>query len=342
MGKLVQQARAHLRASSRTSPRSSRVSASRCATSSRTRSRKRENTEIVTIAYPEEKRVYPSASAACTASRTAPTARRAAWRACAAARPVRRSASTSRPASTQPGDPRHGYERYPKVFVIDELRCIFCGYCVEACPCDAIRMDTGVHMPASTRREHFIFDKEMLMSHARPGRHLPDRQPAPRARRPQRTPASTASTSTEHASARSSTGALPRRALRYCKLRLCDRQEARLVCSTRAVHGGEPRVHAHDALTPPIVQTATYTFANTAELVAYMEGHIEREEYGRYGNPSVRAARAARSPRSRASRTRSRSRSGMAAITIGHPGAGQGRTRTWCCSPTATAARASS
>jgi cystathionine gamma-synthase len=57
---------------------------------------------------------------------------------------------------------------------------------------------------------------------------------------------------------------------------------------TRAIHGGEPRVHAYDALTPPIAQTATYSFKDTAELVAYMEGHIEREEYGRYGNPSVR------------------------------------------------------
>jgi cystathionine gamma-synthase len=54
------------------------------------------------------------------------------------------------------------------------------------------------------------------------------------------------------------------------------------------VHGGEPRTHPHDALTPPIVQTATYTFKDTAELVAYMEGSLEREEYGRYGNPSVR------------------------------------------------------
>lgn len=57
---------------------------------------------------------------------------------------------------------------------------------------------------------------------------------------------------------------------------------------TEAVHGGEPRGHSHDALTPPIVQTATYSFRDTAELVSYMEGHVEREEYGRYGNPSVR------------------------------------------------------
>lgn len=58
--------------------------------------------------------------------------------------------------------------------------------------------------------------------------------------------------------------------------------------STRAVHAGEPRRYAHDALTAPIVQTSTYSFRDTAELVAYMEGRAEREEYGRYGNPSVR------------------------------------------------------
>jgi cystathionine gamma-synthase len=57
---------------------------------------------------------------------------------------------------------------------------------------------------------------------------------------------------------------------------------------TPSVHGGEPRHYAHDSLTAPIVQTATYTFENTAELVAYMEGNKEREEYGRYGNPTAR------------------------------------------------------
>jgi len=57
---------------------------------------------------------------------------------------------------------------------------------------------------------------------------------------------------------------------------------------TPAVHGGEPERFAHDALTAPIVQTATYTFRDTAELIEYMEGRKEREEYGRYGNPTVR------------------------------------------------------
>jgi len=57
---------------------------------------------------------------------------------------------------------------------------------------------------------------------------------------------------------------------------------------TLAVHGGEPEKYPHDAATAPIVQTATYTFENTAELRDFFEGRKEREEYGRYGNPSVR------------------------------------------------------
>jgi cystathionine gamma-synthase len=64
--------------------------------------------------------------------------------------------------------------------------------------------------------------------------------------------------------------------------------------STRAVHAGAPRRKAHNALTTPVVQTATYTFNDTQDLIDFMEsktwgdGH-DREEYGRYGNPSVSA-----------------------------------------------------
>jgi cystathionine gamma-synthase len=60
--------------------------------------------------------------------------------------------------------------------------------------------------------------------------------------------------------------------------------------STRAVHGGEARAKLANAVTEPIIQTATYTFADTAELVDHFEGRVEREEYGRYGNPTQRVA----------------------------------------------------
>ena len=67
--------------------------------------------------------------------------------------------------------------------------------------------------------------------------------------------------------------------------------------STAAVHAGEKRFRAHHSLTVPIVQTAVYTFNTAQELRDYTEERIfweqiEREEYGRYGNPTVRAVEA--------------------------------------------------
>ncbi len=67
--------------------------------------------------------------------------------------------------------------------------------------------------------------------------------------------------------------------------------------STDAVHAGEARFRSHDSLTVPIVQTSVYTFSTAEALVEYTEESMfwdepEREEYGRYGNPTVRAAEA--------------------------------------------------
>lgn len=66
---------------------------------------------------------------------------------------------------------------------------------------------------------------------------------------------------------------------------------------TRVVHAGEKRSKPYHALTTPIAQTSTFTFENTRDLVDFMEAKIwgdetEREEYGRYGNPTVAAVEA--------------------------------------------------
>lgn len=61
--------------------------------------------------------------------------------------------------------------------------------------------------------------------------------------------------------------------------------------STRAVHSGVPPARPDHTLTTSIAQTATYTFESTAVLERYMRGEDpdpDREEYGRYGNPTVR------------------------------------------------------
>lgn len=59
--------------------------------------------------------------------------------------------------------------------------------------------------------------------------------------------------------------------------------------STRAVHAGERAQPLSDAVTTPIYQTSTYWFRDSAELRAFQEGRLQRDEYGRYGNPTWRA-----------------------------------------------------
>jgi len=61
--------------------------------------------------------------------------------------------------------------------------------------------------------------------------------------------------------------------------------------STQAVHAGEEKRKPYGALTVPIVQTSTYTFEDTAEILEFVRRKEageskEREEYGRYGNPT--------------------------------------------------------
>jgi len=88
---------------------------------------------ISTISYPEQKRPYPERFRGLhrLTQRDDGSPRCVACLCCSTACPAQ---CIFIEAGEYPeGDRRHGYERYPVRFVIDELRCIFCGYCVEAC-----------------------------------------------------------------------------------------------------------------------------------------------------------------------------------------------------------------
>ena len=53
-------------------------------------------------------------------------------------------------------------ERYAKTYEINMLRCIFCGYCEEACPVQAIVLGPEYEL-SDTSREKFIYTKEKLL-----------------------------------------------------------------------------------------------------------------------------------------------------------------------------------
>jgi len=69
--------------------------------------------------------------------------------------------------------------------------------------------------------------------------------------------------------------------------------------STQAVHAGEDKHKPYGSLTTPIVQTSTYTFEDTAEVLEFMRRKAARnagadltlrDEYGRYSNPTQSTA----------------------------------------------------
>jgi NADH-quinone oxidoreductase subunit I len=71
-----------------------------------------------------------------------------------------------------------GGERYASVYNIDYNRCIFCGYCVEACHTDAITHGHGFEL-ASYNTSTLIIRKEQMLAPIPPGAHFPLKAEAP-------------------------------------------------------------------------------------------------------------------------------------------------------------------
>jgi NADH-quinone oxidoreductase subunit I len=62
----------------------------------------------------------------------------------------------------QASETEHEKERYPLKFEINMVRCIFCGFCEEVCPEEAIVMSQDYELAFSSQEEA-IFGKDKLL-----------------------------------------------------------------------------------------------------------------------------------------------------------------------------------
>jgi cystathionine gamma-synthase len=66
-------------------------------------------------------------------------------------------------------------------------------------------------------------------------------------------------------------------------------RNAGLGISTQSVHAGELRQKAEGSISTPTYNASTYTFESTDALLRFVEGKVDRQEYGRYGNPNEKS-----------------------------------------------------
>lgn len=66
-------------------------------------------------------------------------------------------------------------EKYPKEFSIDMGLCIFCGYCEEVCPVEAIWLKDEYEL-ADYDRTDLVFTKEKLLAMGRRPPYLPSKE----------------------------------------------------------------------------------------------------------------------------------------------------------------------
>jgi len=70
------------------------------------------------------------------------------------------------------GETEHEKEKYPEEFTIDMGLCIFCGYCEEVCPVQAIWLKDEYEL-ADYDRNDLIYTKEELLKRGRRPPYLP-------------------------------------------------------------------------------------------------------------------------------------------------------------------------
>ena len=114
-----------------------------------------------TLQYPEQQRVFGPRYRGVPALVTDPNGREKCV-ACYMCQWVCPPLAITIEAAELPADsPVHQIEKYPRVFEINMLRCIYCGLCEEACPEEAIFM-SKTYVVTGTSRELMIFDKKKL------------------------------------------------------------------------------------------------------------------------------------------------------------------------------------